>query len=89
VLHHLTLEETSELIRKRIEEAGGSGFGPFTADSIENIFKMTNGVPRLILKVCDWVITEAIHNNLETIEVSHTATFPQEVPGETKEEAKP
>ncbi|MFA5113063.1 MAG: AAA family ATPase [Candidatus Margulisiibacteriota bacterium] len=88
VLHHLSLEETSELIRKRIEDAGGTGFGPFTADAIENIYKMTNGVPRLILKVCDWVITEAIHNNLETIEVGHTANFPQETTTETKEEAK-
>jgi general secretion pathway protein A len=88
VLHHLSLEETSELIRKRIEDAGGSGFGPFTADSIENIYKMTNGVPRTILKVCDWVITEAIHNNLETIEVGNTANFPQEPAVENKEEAK-
>jgi type II secretory pathway predicted ATPase ExeA/ribosomal protein L40E len=86
VLHHLTLEETTELIRKRIEDAGGSGLAPFTPEAIENVFKMSSGVPRLILKVCDWVITEAIHNNLETINVAETAgNIPEKLAEEVKE----
>ena len=32
----------------------------------------------MILKVCDWVITEAIHNNLESIHVSENINVPQE-----------
>ncbi len=78
VLQHLSLEETTELIRKRIEDAGGSGLSPFTPEAIENIFKMTHGVPRSILKVCDWVVVEAIHNNLECIQVSETTVPPEE-----------
>jgi len=77
-LSHLSLEETTELIRKRIEDAGGSGIEPFSPEAIENVYKMSGGVPRLILKVCDWVITEAIHRNLDKIQVAETEGFPQE-----------
>jgi type II secretory pathway predicted ATPase ExeA len=79
VLHHLSLDETTELIRKRIENIGGTGLAPFTPEAIENIFKMSSGVPRLILKVCDWVITEAIHNNLDIIQTVEPANLPQEL----------
>ncbi len=84
VLHHLSLEETTELIRKRIEDAGGTGLAPFTPEAVENIFKMSGGVPRLILKVCDWVTTEAIHNNLETIQATETAGMPEKLAEEVK-----
>ncbi|MGB9613765.1 MAG: AAA family ATPase, partial [Candidatus Margulisiibacteriota bacterium] len=83
-LTHLSLEETTELIKKRIEDAGGTGIQPFTPKAIENIFKMSGGVPRSILKVCDWVVTEAIHQNLDEIDVPHTETFPQEMLKEEK-----
>jgi general secretion pathway protein A len=67
VLEHMTPEETSDLIRKRIEDVGGAGIAPFTQEAIQNIFKMSGGVPRTILKVCDWLVTDAIRHELTVI----------------------
>lgn len=66
-LEHLTVKETEEMIRKRIESVGGADIHPFTPESIENIYKMSQGVPRMIIKVCDWVITDAIRHDLNVI----------------------
>ncbi|MFC1637541.1 AAA family ATPase [Candidatus Margulisiibacteriota bacterium] len=93
-IDHLTLEETTDLIRKRIENAGGHDVKPFTNEAIENIFKMSKGRPRMILKVCDWVIADAIKNNLDVIgadmgknfpthELEEQAAKPQPAEGET------
>lgn len=78
VLQHLSLEETTELIKKRIEDAGGTGIEPFTPPAIENVFKMTSGIPRTILKVCDWVVAEAIHQNLDKIGGAETENLPKD-----------
>ena len=80
-IDHLSVEETRDLIRKRIEAVGGEGVKPFTAEAIENIFKMSKGRPRMILKVCDWVIAEAIKNDLDVIGVEVGKDFPA---GETE-----
>jgi len=66
-LEHLTVKETEELIQKRIENVGGSGLHPFTPESIESIFQLSQGIPRKILRVCDWVVTDAIHHDLNVI----------------------
>jgi type II secretory pathway predicted ATPase ExeA len=87
-LHHLSLAETTDLIRKRIEDAGGTGLGPFTPEASENVFKMTGGVPRMILKVCDWIITDAIHHNVDTIRVAQEAGLPQDAMSLFNEETK-
>jgi type II secretory pathway predicted ATPase ExeA/ribosomal protein L40E len=67
ILDHLTVKETEELIQKRIENVGGSGLHPFTPEAIENIFKLSRGIPRAILKICDWITTDAIHHDLNVI----------------------
>ncbi|MBI5699936.1 AAA family ATPase [Candidatus Saganbacteria bacterium] len=66
-LEHLSVKETEEMMQKRIENSGGTGLKPFTPESVENIYKMSQGVPRMILKVCDWVITDAIRHDLNVI----------------------
>jgi len=80
-IEHLSPEETRDMIKKRIEDAGGQDVKPFTNDAIGNIFKMSKGRPRMILKVCDWVIADAIKNNLETIGAEVGKDFPK---GETE-----
>lgn len=85
-LEHLTPEETHNLIQKRIESVGGSGIVPFTHEAIENIFKMSQGIPRMLLKVCDWIITDAIRHDLYVIgSVPEAAAAPEEaIKGEEK-----
>ncbi len=71
-LKSLTNTETEALIRKRIEKVGGNGLQPFTSDAVEKIYEITGGFPREIIKVCDQLVTEAVKNNLPTINSSFT-----------------
>ena len=88
-IDHLSLEETRDLIKKRIEAAGGKDVKPFTNDAIENVFKMSKGRPRMILKVCDWVVADAIKNNLEEIGADIGKDFPKaELEAKPPEEKK-
>jgi type II secretory pathway predicted ATPase ExeA len=88
-IDHLSLEETRELMRKRIENAGGKGIKPFTSESIESIYTLSKGRPRMILKVCDWVIAEAIKDNLDVIGAEAGKGFPQHELVEEKPAEKP
>ena len=45
-------DETSAYIRHRLRHVGGSG-EEFTPDAVRRIFEETDGIPRLINKVCD------------------------------------
>ncbi len=59
-LSTLSEEETVSLIERRIKDAGGEGFGPFTEDCVKEIYEKTGGFPREILKVCDKMINLAL-----------------------------
>lgn len=68
-LKELSLEETKELIKKRIKDAGGHDLEPFTPAAIERIYELSKGIPRATLKTCDWAVTEAIregHTKIDT-----------------------
>ncbi len=75
-IDRLSLEETRDMIKKRIEDAGGKELKPFTDAAIGNIYKMSKGRPRMILKVCDWVMTDAIRNNLDVVGAETGKDFP-------------
>lgn len=62
--------ETESLIRKRIESVGGKGIEPFTGDAVNQMFHITGGFPREIIKVCDKLIKEAAENNISSINKS-------------------
>ena len=55
-LTSLSREETRELIKKRIESVGGEDVKPFTEDCINEIYKITGGFPREVLKLCDKLV---------------------------------
>ncbi len=57
-LKSLTLKETRELIRRRIERAGGSGLGPFSGYTKE-IYSLTGGIPREVIRICDRMLNTA------------------------------
>jgi general secretion pathway protein A len=52
-LRALTLTETRAYIAERLHVAGLRGESPFTTPALEEIFRLANGVPRLINSVCD------------------------------------
>ncbi|HZD96116.1 MAG TPA: AAA family ATPase, partial [Candidatus Sulfotelmatobacter sp.] len=52
-LRALTLIETRAYIAERLHVAGLRGDGPFTTAALEEIYRLTGGVPRLINSVCD------------------------------------
>ena len=52
-LRALTLTETRAYIAERLHVAGLRGESPFTTPALEEVFRLTNGVPRLINSVCD------------------------------------
>lgn len=52
-LRPLTLVETRAYIAERLHVAGMRGEGPFTTPALEEIHRLTGGVPRLINSICD------------------------------------
>ncbi|HLY93095.1 MAG TPA: AAA family ATPase [Candidatus Angelobacter sp.] len=52
-LRPLTLTETRAYIAERLHTAGLNGDPPFTSAALEEIFRISNGVPRLINSICD------------------------------------
>jgi type II secretory pathway predicted ATPase ExeA len=56
-LFPLTVDETRDYIKHRMESAGG-GFGVFTEDAIMDIYRFAGGLPREINKLCDMCLFE-------------------------------
>src|SRR4051812_21515429 len=52
-LRELTLMESRAYIAERLHVAGLRGDSPFTTAGLEEIYRVTGGVPRLINSVCD------------------------------------
>ncbi|MBN2330765.1 MAG: AAA family ATPase [Candidatus Aenigmarchaeota archaeon] len=67
-LTNLTLNETRELIKKRVEWMGGEDVKPFTSSSIQYIFDKTNGFPREILRACNELVQNALDKNVSSID---------------------
>jgi len=52
-LRELTLPECRAYIAERLHVAGLKGDSPFTTAALEEIYRLTGGVPRLINSICD------------------------------------
>ncbi|MBU1866919.1 MAG: AAA family ATPase, partial [Candidatus Margulisbacteria bacterium] len=79
LLGSLSLEETKDLLQKRISNAGGKGLGPFTTTAVEKIFDLSYGIPRGILKISDWVITQAMRAGKNVIDAPDVAAYKNEI----------
>jgi len=66
-LDSLSKTETESLINKRIEDVGGDGIKPFSAEAVNKIFEITGGFPREIIKICDKLIRLAAEKNITNI----------------------
>lgn len=58
----LTKEETKEMIRRRIQNAGGSG-SEFNEELMNAIYEKSGGFPREIIRLCDEAVNNAIINS--------------------------
>jgi general secretion pathway protein A len=56
-LRELTLPECRAYIAERLHVAGLKGDGPFTTTALEEIYRVTGGVPRLINSICDHALS--------------------------------
>ena len=57
-----------DLVKARIEHFGGEGTNPFTEDALQAIYEITGGVPRKVIKACDWAVTRAIASGRSVID---------------------
>jgi len=78
-LQALSFDETKELIQKRIANAKGSGLGPFSVPAIKKIYDLSYGIPRGILKICDWVVSKAVASKKPVIEVADIEAYREEI----------
>ncbi len=64
----LTKSETRELIKRRIESAGGDDIRPFSHNMIDYVYDRTGGFPREVLRVCNELSLKALESNITTID---------------------
>jgi general secretion pathway protein A len=67
-LRALTLVECRAYIAERMHIAGLRGESPFSTSALEEIFKLTNGVPRLINSVCDHTLALGCRRQAKKVE---------------------
>lgn len=66
-LEPLEFAELSELLKARIEGAGGNGTYPFTASALTRIYELSKGIPRTALKLADAAVALAIKQGEDKI----------------------
>lgn len=71
---NLNKSQTLNLIKKRIEFAGGADIKPFTMESIGMIFDKTAGYPREVLRLCEEIMQKAVAKNLSIIDAEFVET---------------
>ncbi|WP_048203505.1 ArsR family transcriptional regulator [Methanocaldococcus infernus] len=67
----LSVEESYDLIKRRLEDAhteGAEEFEPFTEEAIDKIVEECDGIPRKIIMTCSESISIAIKKNLTKID---------------------
>jgi len=68
-LGNLSKSETRELIKRRIENAGGEDIRPFSHNIIDYVYDRTGGFPREILRVCNELSIKAMERSITTIDL--------------------
>lgn len=63
----LTLDETREYISSRLATAGGEGKTLFNPEAIQEIYKYSQGIPRLINLLCDHALVAAFVEGQEWV----------------------
>ncbi len=66
-LSPLNFEETKEYVRYRLKIASGGDREYFTEEALREVYRFSNGVPRLINQICDFAFLTGYVNETETI----------------------
>jgi type II secretory pathway predicted ATPase ExeA len=67
-LGNLSRSETRELIKRRIELAGGDDVRPFSHNIIDYVYDRTGGFPREVIRVCNELSIKAMERQITTID---------------------
>jgi type II secretory pathway predicted ATPase ExeA len=67
-LGNLSKSETRELIKRRIELAGGDDVRPFSHNIIDYVYERTGGFPREVIRVCNELSLKAMEKQITTID---------------------
>lgn len=84
-LQSLNRDESLELVRQRIEKAGGHSLEPFTQQAIVRIYEKTSGFPREVLRACNRCVVTASRENLSIIDEDDVDRIIEEETGEDGE----
>jgi len=79
-LQALTLNQTGEYIRHRVSRAGEKAMAHFDERAIKQIFKRSQGIPRLINNICDLGLMAAYAQNTRVIDATLIGRALKEVP---------
>ncbi|MBI4173597.1 MAG: AAA family ATPase [Candidatus Aenigmarchaeota archaeon] len=79
-LSNLSRSETRELMKRRIEAAGGEDIRPFTQEAVDEVYNHTAGFPREVLRMCGELAQAAREKGISTID----ANFIRETQGNVK-----
>src|SRR4030042_4754261 len=67
-LGNLSRSDTRELIKRRIELAGGDDIRPFSHNIIDYVYERTGGFPREVIRVCNELSLKALEKNITTVD---------------------
>ncbi len=73
-LRPLTAAETAAYIEQRLRLAGLEGPGPFSPAGLEEVYRRTHGVPRLINLLCDSCLTISMQMHCKDVDVQIVRT---------------
>ncbi|MDY6776839.1 MAG: BlaI/MecI/CopY family transcriptional regulator [Candidatus Nanohaloarchaea archaeon] len=82
-LDSLDKDHTVELVRKRIEQVGGSSLEPFTQSAVLRIYEETEGFPREVLRLCNECVVTAADEGKSIIDEEDVKTVVDESSHET------
>lgn len=74
-LRAFSKDESVDLIKKRISSVGGKTLEPFTIDALNEVYVLSGGSPREILKVCNGILHRAIEKGASIIDSSYFGDF--------------
>jgi len=87
----LTLEETAGYIAKRLTWAGAEGPVPFAPETVQEIFKYSKGIPRVINLLCEHGLLSSYADGRNSVAPSDVMSVANEfeLGGETGENKRP
>jgi len=78
-LRELTLPETRAYIAERLHTAGLRGENPYTTPALEEIYRLSGGVPRLINSVCDHTLSIGFRRQAKKVGADFVVEAAEEV----------